>query len=278
MRFVAAAKTSLVFSASLAMAVLLSGQPSLATGTTVATVLCNSSSGSTAELSIATPANDSVISNGSVTISGTAKDVTQVNVTVDGNYDQTIAISAGQTTYSATVNLAQGTHTIEVTGNDICNVTDPTDSVVVSYVAPAAPVGGQSTPSSSPGKQPNIGPARPGIQQPVEGAGVDGGSWINKTPFIDVFAPTAVAVGRALDIDMAARDGVAKAFMRLVLLPIGVWLFLAGTRLITVLESNRMFWRVFKLGVVARFASRLKRNSWVVRALGLCLVLLALTI
>jgi hypothetical protein len=257
---------------------LLLVSTSWAADTTVTTQVCNSSYGSTAQIGITSPVNDSIVNQNSVTLSGSLRDVTQIEVTIDGNYDQTVAIGSGQTSYSTTVNLAAGTHTIEVSGNDMCNISDPTESVVVTYEVTAQPTTGNETPTTTPTipgtvNNPGSAPRR----DPVETTSIP---WLQQVPGYEV----AAAAGRALDFDVMAKDGLGKAILRFVFFTLGVGLLALAPLVLRSYERGRLLqasvlqYMGSGLKAGGKAVSHLHRNVTTVRLLGVVLGLTAFII
>ena len=251
---------------------------SRAADTTVTTQVCNPSYGSTAQIDITSPVNDSVVNQNSVTLSGSLKDVTQIDVTIDGNYDQTVAIASGQTTYSTTVNLAVGTHTIEVTGNDMCGITDPVDSTVVTYEVTAQPTTGTETPTTTPTvpgvvKNPGNSPGGQTVETPSA-------SPLQQLPGYEV----VTSIGRALDFDVMAQDGLTKAILRFVLFTLGTGLLIIAPLVLRSYERGRLLqasvlqYMGSSLKAGGKAVSHLHRNVTTVRILGVVLGMTALII
>lgn len=86
-----------------------------------------------AQLSLAQPMNDSVVRDAAVPLSGTVRQATQLEVYVDTVLDKIIPIGAADTTFSTTVQLPEGTHTIRVVAVDICQIGNGEASAVVTY-------------------------------------------------------------------------------------------------------------------------------------------------
>lgn len=99
--------------------------------TQVSALVCGSDSH--ASLVMAQPKSDSVVSSPTVTVSGSVTQTSQINTTLDGAYDQTVALAAGQSTFSLTMTLGPGTHTIAVTALDMCAQHNATTQLVVTY-------------------------------------------------------------------------------------------------------------------------------------------------
>lgn len=254
-----------------------------AANTTVKSVVCNSTTGSSAQLSIISPANDSVVVDNTVTVSGTLKDVTQVDVEIDGAYNQTFAIPSGQTTFTTTAQVATGTHTIKLTGNDMCNITNPVSSVVVTYQPGTTPSTGSGTPtvtpaqsSASSGPRQSSAPTKP-TTTPIENV-----EWVQNVPLLPEVIVGAKTVAEALDFDELSKDGVGKAVTRFSLFTLGLGLMFLGPRLLSALEARRRVGAAVAQYVgglsTSRVVSHLHRNNWLVIGAGMACVLLTFVI
>jgi MYXO-CTERM domain-containing protein len=93
---------------------------------------------------VQTPANGSTTNDNTPAYSGTAEANSTVTVIVDGvSIGTTIATAAGTWTFTPTVALADGPHTVRATATDAAGNTGPssaTNTFTVDTVAPAAPV------------------------------------------------------------------------------------------------------------------------------------------
>lgn len=114
-------------------------------GSLVGATVCTNAS----TITLDTPVSDSVVTAPTVALSGSVTQSSQVEVRIDGAFDSSIQLSVGQTTYSGSVQLTPGTHTIEVTAISVCPGTNGTASSVVTYEAPPqTPSTGGSTPTN----------------------------------------------------------------------------------------------------------------------------------
>jgi len=97
-------------------------------------------------ITLNTPASDSVVTSPTIELSGNVTQASQVEVEIDGSFDSSIQLSLGQTTYSGSVQVSPGTHTIKVTAISVCPSTNGTASSVVTFaVPPQTPSTGTST-------------------------------------------------------------------------------------------------------------------------------------
>lgn len=84
-------------------------------------------------VTISSPGNDTILKNGTVSLAGVVSQASQLEVSIDGQYDSTIPVAYTSTTYSGSVRLTLGTHTIKVVSVDICQLGNADATVVVTY-------------------------------------------------------------------------------------------------------------------------------------------------
>jgi hypothetical protein len=101
-------------------------------GTMVGATLCTT----TSTVSLIAPVSDSVVTNPTVPLSGTVTQASQIEVYIDDIFDSVIPLSMGQTSFSGSVQLASGTHTIKVVAINTCPGSNGSDSAVVTYQPP----------------------------------------------------------------------------------------------------------------------------------------------
>lgn len=101
-----------------------------------------------AQIDITEPLSDSVITQADTTFRGTVANATQIDISVDGNYSQTVAVGTSDSSFETDLTLTEGTHTITATANGICGSAPALDSVVVTYQPEAETSGGSSTPTT----------------------------------------------------------------------------------------------------------------------------------
>jgi len=111
--------------------------------TQVSALVCGSDGH--ASLVLSQPKSDSIVADAHLTLSGTTLQASQVSTTLDGTYDQTVALAAGQPSFSLTMVLDPGTHTITVTAVDMCGQHNATSQLVVTYQPTAQETGAQPT-------------------------------------------------------------------------------------------------------------------------------------
>ena len=111
-------------------------------GTQVNVTICTDSS----SIQLTSPVSDSVVTQPVVPLTGTVQQASQIEVTVDGQFDGTIQLATGQTQFTGQVELSVGTHTIGLTAVNICSGTNMSTSAVITYDAPlATPSTGENT-------------------------------------------------------------------------------------------------------------------------------------
>lgn len=244
---------------------ILASTAAVAVDTTVSTSICNADAGSSASLVIDSPVSDSVVNLASITLTGSVKDVSQIDISIDGDYSQTVAIGAGMLSFSIGMTLSPGTHTILASGVDVCNITDPSDTVVVTYQPDTQPSTGSETPTVTTGSNPTVG--GPG-NNPIESDDKD--TWVNDIPLLPQALTVARGVGQNLDFDELAKDGTLKAVTRFGFFTLGVSTMLAGPWLLNLLGRGGVFLPVVLV--------RLRRNEWLTRVVGAILILLTFMI
>lgn len=119
-------------------------------------LLCNPDD--QASLTITDPPSDSVTTQPEVTVTGTVNNATHIDILVDGNFDHAFALGANQNSFTTTVHLSKGTHTITVKAIAICGFPDVSRSVVVTYQPTSPPTPPIPTPSPGPSQSAGGGP------------------------------------------------------------------------------------------------------------------------
>ncbi|MES2876132.1 MAG: hypothetical protein V4678_01550 [Patescibacteria group bacterium] len=100
-----------------------------------------------AQLTISEPNDDSVVSRAVTTFRGTVANTSQIEITIDGQYDTSISIGANVTTFQTDITLAEGTHTILLTANAICGGQSASQAIVLTYQPAVEPSSGSTTPT-----------------------------------------------------------------------------------------------------------------------------------
>lgn len=186
---------------------------------------------STATISIDQPTSDSTVDQQPIVVSGQLHDVSQVTVMVDSNYSHSLAIARGQTTYQTPVAVTSGTHTIEVTGSDVCGLADPSAAVVVTYTPAIPPSSGGDTPTDVPSDSSRVSGGGftvggvPGGQTGVDNSQsqVVNPDWLTTLP-----APVRKFM-RVTDLYTVAQDGVVVGVLRVVSIVTGIAMIISGS-------------------------------------------------
>ncbi len=130
-----AAKRSSILLGLIAGAVILWGSVASAF-TQINAVVCNG--GTAPTLTVTSPVSDSTTNQVAVPITGSVSMVGQITISVDGNYNSTVAVPAGATTFQTSVQMNEGTHTLQLTGHSICSDPDIVQTLVLTVALPAA--------------------------------------------------------------------------------------------------------------------------------------------
>lgn len=190
-----------LFAVSAVMLVLFIAAPAFAASTSVNAAICGAGAGAT--LTIASPQSDSVVNDPAVQVSGDVSNATQIDVSIDGQYNSTLPLSAGQNTYQTGVQLNPGTHTISLVANDVCQMQNATASVVVTYQSQTTPSSGQGTPT-----QVGEGGVQLGEPLPAVSDEDKSGFQIENVPVIGPLAQLAQNLAIALDFEVKPQSGM----------------------------------------------------------------------
>ncbi len=119
--------------------------PHVLAQTSIGATICQASS----SVSFTTPLSDSVVTAATVPLAGTVNQANQIQIYVDDVFDSIIPLSIGQTTFSGSVQLTPGTHTIKAVAQTTCPGANGTASAVVTYTPPTqgTPSAGSTTPT-----------------------------------------------------------------------------------------------------------------------------------
>ncbi len=117
-----------------------------ATDSEIGVVVCGASVPST-QIDITEPVSDSIVSQAVTTFRGTVANATQIEIAVDGNYSQTLAIGATDATFETSLTLTEGTHTVTMTAIGICGSQNTVDTIVLTYHQQGDPSNGDVTPT-----------------------------------------------------------------------------------------------------------------------------------
>lgn len=127
-----AKKTRIVIILALTIAGLLMALPAFAQqqNTNVNFELCGNE---IPTINVTSPQTDSVTNLPNVTLSGTAAHTTQIEVSLNGNLDQSIAIGQQSDEFTTTLTLQQGTNSILLTAYYSCNSNTSSEDLIVTY-------------------------------------------------------------------------------------------------------------------------------------------------
>lgn len=180
---------------------LLATVPVFAASTSVNAAICGAGAGAT--LTINSPPSDSVVSDPAVQVNGDVNNATQIDVSIDGQYNSTLPLSVGQTTYQTSVQLNSGTHTISLVANDVCQMQNATASVVVTYQSQTSPSSGQATPTQ-------VGEGGVKLGEPLSNSSKEDSSTsgIEKVPIIGPLAQLGQNLAIALDFEVKPQSGM----------------------------------------------------------------------
>lgn len=116
--------------------------------TQIDVLLCETSS----TVTLSTPVSDSIVTTPTVDVAGAVSQANQLEVYVDNVLDHIIPLTPSQTSFTGSVQLTAGTHTIKVVAIDACAGTNGSAQAVVTYQPPEEPITppGGSTGSETP--------------------------------------------------------------------------------------------------------------------------------
>lgn len=111
-------------------------------GTTIGATVC----AETSQVTLTVPISDSVVTDPTVVLEGTVEQASQIEIKVDDVFDSIIPLNIGQNTFTGSVQLDAGTHTIKVTAVNSCAGINATATAVVTYTPPPhTPSTGEAT-------------------------------------------------------------------------------------------------------------------------------------
>lgn len=206
-------------------------------------LVCSGES-SNAAMVITSPQGDSVVNHSPVMLQGTIYNISQIDVYVDDAYAGTVAVSRHQTTFAAPQSLAEGTHTIRLVGNDICQYQDVEAQVVVTYhpdvSAPTLVDDGVVV-----ARPQTITTAEPVDTEPVADTGAGPSGPVSLLPGV---AAIVYPIGRTLDLDVGGSGAWWKNGLRFVTFVAGAGLLVFGLPAVQFVNSAAtkflgMVWR-----------------------------------
>ena len=188
--------------------------------TSVGAVICAPES----QITLLQPVSDSVVTEAAITLEGTVKQASQIEITIDNTFDSIIQLNLGQTNFTGTVQLTTGTHTITVKAVNICPGVSGEATTVITYTPPP------QTPSSGTNTDTIIG----GVSESSSTDG--GGAPVDESPMqhglIGEMLTTLEGVAQWLNIDIAGlqeRDGLSVlTIQRAIVLTAGLSLAIMG--------------------------------------------------
>lgn len=188
---------------------------SLDSGSVVGVTVCTDSS----QISLMQPVSDSVVTEPSVPLVGTVEQAGQIEIKIDGAFDSIIPLSIGQTSFTGSVQLTPGTHTIQLTAISVCPGDSGKATAVVTYTPPPqTPSFGDDTPTTVEGK---TTPSAESLgDKPIEG-GFDLGKQF----------PALPGIARWLNIDFGedGGDGIDRLSVgQALVLTVGAYLVVIG--------------------------------------------------
>lgn len=226
-----------------------------AAASTINVAVCGDGAG--AQLTITNPVSDSTVDHPNVEIAGTVAEASQIEITIDNEYDSTVPLDPQQTTFSTTVQLAAGTHTISLVANDICQVQNATASVVITYQPHTTPGTGQETPTTVTDDEGINITSQPVAQDPDSNKGIDMSSW----PVIGPLARIGQDLAIALDFEIKGQPGgLWQSVVRFSFIVLGVSVALLGNAAVSA-------WGIINGSVTPKW-------RWGIRALGVLLIVL----
>lgn len=171
-----------------------------------------------ASLMVTAPPSDSVVAQPVVTLQGTAMQASEVSTTIDGAYDQTVALATGQENFSLTITLGEGTHTIQVTAPDVCGKQDAQVQLVLTYQPAVSSMGQQVSTEPSGGVV--VGPqADVSSSMPTAGG--------TPSPWSTITAPLQAAAN-ALDLGTSRNATPLQQASRVILVSTGLAIVVFG--------------------------------------------------
>ena len=243
-------------------------------GSQVNSLVCSGSS-SNASLTVASPQSDTIVNHSPITIQGSAENISQIDTYVDAVYSGTVAISVQQTSYTLSQSLPEGTHTITLVGNDVCNYQDVSVTLVVTYYPDApAPILVDDGVVVSP--QPSENQATPVVTNQT----IDGQSptTTGMTP-LDEIKRIFLNIARALDFDATAQQGGrTAAIARAVLFSVGLTLLLFGSEFVRIAHRVVLARRAVAASLAAYTTTRLRFWKAGMHGLGLVMLVVSLVI
>lgn len=142
MRFLGARNSLLAFGLSMLLVGIVAPSAQ-AQSTGVYATICSGAS----TITLNEPVNDSTVTQADVTVSGSVAQANLIEVYIDDQYDSSLQLIPGQSTYETQVQFPPGTHTIRVEAINSCaGANGKASSVVTHTLPPSQPsVGGEAS-------------------------------------------------------------------------------------------------------------------------------------
>jgi hypothetical protein len=199
-------------------------------------IICASS----ASITLDHPLSDTITQQGSIPVDGTVGQAAQVEVYIDDSLDHIVPLGTSQTTFTTTVNLSEGTHTLKVVAVDRCGILNADKSAIITYTPPQP-----GTPSDNAGSQTgNVTVLPPGTTVAEAAPGGNNG------PDTIVLPEPFRSIVRWLNIDTTVKQttgltALIKSTGRIALMATGLSLLIFGA-----------------LGIVAKLAALESFKGW----------------
>lgn len=232
-------------------------------GTTqISAEICRAPLGST--IQITSPKSDSTVDTATIAMKGTVSDATQITVTIDGNYSETIPLGASDTSFNFNLNLTKGTHTIKLVANDVCQIQNSSDSVIVTFSGASG--NGVDTPTSAGGVLVGVSEVTP------PAGGDDPYKQIKQSPVIGPVLDSMERLYSFSGLDTTIEQGgVVASAVRVGAFAVGV----------TTLTFTSVVLQNYAMGLVSQFDKYIPSNPflqhqyhlWILRTIGGIMVL-----
>ena len=236
--------------------------------TTIDAILCTPAS----TIAITSPVSDSIVTDPSVPLEGTVTQSNQIEVYIDTVFDHIIPTTPGQTSFSDSVQLTEGTHAVKVVAINACAGANGESQAVVTYQKPETGGGTGDGDSSGTDTSTEAGVYIGERVPSSESAGGDGDDRSDLLPPLAVMAPLLEWLN-IKTADIGETQGLSV--WRAVMMTAGMYLVTVGMATVVVQSVASLP----ALQAVLPSAPATTRGRWVSRGFrvgGLLLVLAAL--
>jgi len=241
---------------------LCAGMQVQAQGTTIGATVCQADS----VVSLTQPVSDSTVTDPTVPLAGSVTQANQIEVYVDDVFDSIIPLTMGQTNFTGSVRITQGTHTIKVVAINICPGANGSASSVVTYEPPPEP-----TPSTG-GETPTEVGSEGGVTVSTAGGEITS-EGTGGQPFPEQLSIPFQRFLGWLNINTAdTTEGQSLSLWRAVVIGSGLYLLVVGVAT-TAVQMIASIPAITALLPSPTTTGRVKWLSWGFRGLGLLLVL-----